>query len=121
MKKHNGFTLIEVLVALAIIGIALTAIIKSAGENIKSTQYLQQKMIASWVAERVINEARIGLIKVSSDETSDETEMLDQSWIWKAKISESSNPRIKELHVSVFKKENDQEITQLVGYLYAQK
>lgn len=113
--------MIEVLVALAILGIAMTAIIKSSSQNIKDTQYLQQKIIANWVATRVINEARAGLITLSrSDELSEETEMLGQSWVWKANVTGSANPRIQEIQVSVFHKDSDAEIIHLTSYLYAQ-
>lgn len=122
IKNKSGFTLIEVLVALAILGIAMTAIIKVASQNIRDTHYLQQKVMATWVAARIINEARAGLINLSkSDEISEETEMLGQSWIWKASIEDSPNPSIKELHVGVFHKDNNHEIIQLTSYLYAQK
>ncbi len=121
MKNNSGFTLIEVLVSLAIIGIALTAVIKSTSQNIKDTQYLQQKIIANWVAADIINEARAGLINLSkSNEISEETDMLNQIWIWKANLEDTPNPRIKALHVTVFHKDNDQELAQLSSYLYAQ-
>lgn len=120
MKNNSGFTLIEVLVSLAILSIALTAIIKSTSQNIRDTYYLQQKVIATWVATRIMNEARAGLINLSkSDEMSEETEMLAQSWIWKANLEETPNPNIQELHVAVFHKDSDQEITQLMSYIYA--
>ena len=122
MKNSLGFTLIEVLVALAIIGIALTAVIKVTSQNIKDTQYLQQKVIAHWVASRVMNEARAGLINLSkTDEISEETDMLNQSWIWKASLEDTPNPHIKSLHVAVFRKDSDQELATLSSYLYEQK
>jgi general secretion pathway protein I len=122
MKNSLGFTLIEVLVALAIIGIALTAVIKATSQNIKDTQYLQQKIIANWVATSVMNEARAGLINLSkTDEISDETDMLNQSWIWKASLEDTPNPNIKSLHVTVFRKDSDQELANLSSYLYEQK
>ncbi len=122
MKNSQGFTLIEVLVALAIIGIALTAVIKSTSQNIRDTQYLQQKIIANWVATCVINEARAGLINLSkSDEISEETEMLNQAWTWKATLEGTPHPNIKALHVSVFRKDSDQALADLSSYLYEQK
>lgn len=122
MKNSCGFTLIEVLVALAIIGIALTAVIKATSQNIRDTQYLQQKVIATWVATRVMNEARAGLINLSkTDEVSEDTEMLNQEWTWKANLKDTPNPKIKKLFVSVFQKDHDQELVNLASYLYEQK
>jgi general secretion pathway protein I len=68
MKQQRGFTLIEVLIALAILSIALTAIIKATSQNIRDTAYIQHKMIAHYVALDVINAARAGLINLPTDD-----------------------------------------------------
>lgn len=119
--KNNGFTLIEVLIALAILSIALTAIIKSTSQNIKDTLYIQNKTIANWVANEIVAEAEAGILKVPDppDKLSDKIDMLGQKWLWQASIKPSPNPKIKELNVSVSLNSN-KKIIQLTGYLYAQ-
>ena len=119
--KNNGFTLIEVLIALAILSIALTAIIQSTSQNIKDTLYIQNKTIANWVGSEIIAETEAGILKVPDppDKLSDETDMLGQKWIWQASLKPSPNPKIKELNVSVSIKSNEK-LIQLTSYLYAQ-
>ena len=51
LNKNFGFTLIEVLIALTILSIALTAIIISTSQNIKDTFYLQNKNTAEQVVK----------------------------------------------------------------------
>lgn len=63
-NKRAGFTLIEVLIALAILSISLTAIIKATSQNIKDTAYLQEKTLALWVGLNELNEARAGYIRL---------------------------------------------------------
>ncbi|HTQ72842.1 MAG TPA: type II secretion system minor pseudopilin GspI [Burkholderiales bacterium] len=46
-----GFTLIEILVALAVLAIALTATAASLGSAIDTTGALRERMLARWVAE----------------------------------------------------------------------
>lgn len=118
---RNGFTLIEVLIALAILSIALTAIIKAASQNIKDTLYLQNKTIANWVGTTIIAEAETGLLKIPepSNKLSDETEALGQKWIWQATLTSTPNPKIKELSVDVSLKANDAKLIHLTSYLYA--
>lgn len=123
MKKIGGFTLIEVLIALAILGIAMTAIIKSTSQNIKDTYYVQQKTIANWVATKVISEARAGIIKLPNapDEASEEIEMLGQQWVCKAQLAATPNPKIKEVKARVALKTNEDEpVLSLTGYYYVQ-
>lgn len=124
MSKNNntGFTLIEVLVALAILSIALTTIIKVTTLNIKNTIYLQNKTIAAWVGTQAINEARVGLIKFSSDEKIEqETTMFHQKWKWQGEMVSTPNPHIKKIVVEVFEKASDAKLIELESYVYVAK
>ena len=101
--KQQGLTLIEVLIALAIIAIALTAIIKSTSQDIRGTTYLQDKTIAMWVGQNVINETRTGLLRLSGEEpVMQKTTMLDRDWYWQASAIPTPNHRIKKIRVRVF-------------------
>jgi general secretion pathway protein I len=123
MKKNNaGFTLIEVLVALAILSIALTSIIKATSQNIKDTVYIQQKNIALWVATDIINEARAGIIKLPDepDALNETFDMLGQQWPYQANLRSTPNPRIKEIYIDVFSPEKQKILIHLESYLYAQ-
>lgn len=121
--KQKGLTLIEVLVALAIIGIAMTAIIKAVSQNIHSTSYLQKKTIAMWVAQEVINETRAHLLNIgnSSDNQKLTTEMLGSDWYWHLQQEETPNERIKKIIVKVY--ENEESASALVtmeSYIHEQ-
>ena len=48
--RSAGFTLIEVLVALAVIALGLTAVIKALSEYTETANYTRQKNLASWIA-----------------------------------------------------------------------
>src|SRR5687768_14656041 len=54
--KPHGFTLLEVMVALAIIAIALSAMIVSAGRDAANVGYLRDKTFAHWTAMNVVAE-----------------------------------------------------------------
>lgn len=120
-NKHIiGLTLIEVLVALAIIGIAMTAIIKAASQNIRSTRYLQDKTTALWVGQNLLNEARVGLL--SEQENNKTTTMLGREWYSQLEFKETPNKRIKKITVNVYNhagtREDEAPLVTLEGYLY---
>ena len=52
--KSNGFTLVEVLVALAIIAVALLASLRTAGQATVSVSELRSRLLAGWVAENLL-------------------------------------------------------------------
>jgi general secretion pathway protein I len=56
--RRTGFTLIEVLVALAIVSIALLAALRAAGQGTTSVSDLRARLLAGWVAENILAEHR---------------------------------------------------------------
>lgn len=118
INTNAGFTLIEVLIALAILSISLTAIIKSTSQNIKDTVYLQDKTIANWVGMNALNEARLGITKPATSPTPQDTGMLGEQWTTETNYAASKNPHIRELHVVVKKKGSGKKLITLTGYMY---
>ena len=58
LQAFGGFTLVEVLVALAIVAIALMAALRAAGQGTSAASELRLRLFASWVAENRIAEHR---------------------------------------------------------------
>ena len=56
--RRDGFTLVEVLVALAIISIALLAALRVAGGGTNSVGELRGRLLAGWVAQNLLAEQR---------------------------------------------------------------
>ena len=59
MKRECGFTLLEVLVALVIIGVALAAAMRGAMALTSSAEYTREKMLAVMTAENRLLELRL--------------------------------------------------------------
>jgi general secretion pathway protein I len=58
MNPTRGFTLVEVLVALAIVSIALLAALRAAGQATNAVSDLRLRVLAGWVAENRLAEHR---------------------------------------------------------------
>lgn len=56
--RRTGFTLVEVLVALAIVSIALLAALRAAGQGTSNVGDLRSRLLAGWVAENLLAEHR---------------------------------------------------------------
>jgi general secretion pathway protein I len=57
-ERGRGFTLVEVLVALAIVSIALMAALRAAGQGTAAAGELRLRLLAGWVAEDRLAEHR---------------------------------------------------------------
>ena len=119
-NKQAGMTLIEVLIALAIVSIAMTAIIKATTQSIRGTSHLQNKMIATWVAQDVINEFRVKLRELPDASDREKINMLNQDWYWQAEQTDTANPRIKKMEVNVYTEETGDAdpLVTLISYVY---
>jgi general secretion pathway protein I len=56
--RRGGFTLVEVLVALAIVSIALLSALRAAGQGTNNVAELRSRLLAGWVAENLLAEHR---------------------------------------------------------------
>jgi general secretion pathway protein I len=125
-RNSLGLTLIEVLIALAIISIAMTAVIKASSQNIRGTQHLQQKSAALWVGQQVLNEVSAGVVDLSSgsDSVKQKTTQFGQDWYWQASKEATPNKRIAKIEVQVFTQEEHEEATPIItleSYVYDEK
>lgn len=59
MQRSNGFTLLEVLVALVIIGTALGASLRAVGSLTQNSNDLRASMMATWSAENQLSQIRL--------------------------------------------------------------
>ncbi len=53
--RGEGFTLIEVMVALAVFAVAAAMLMLSDGTTIRQTRYMQEKVLSSQVADHYLN------------------------------------------------------------------
>jgi general secretion pathway protein I len=117
-RRCPGFTLIEVLIALAIVSIAFTAILLSSTQTLRNTQYLQNKVIANWVATNVINDIRAHMLTPTTEPLSADMDMLGKKWLWQAALQPSANPHIQKITVDVSQSPERKKLLSLVSYIY---
>lgn len=101
-RTPSGFTLVEVLLALAIIAIALTALLKAIAQNVENTQRIKEKTISHWVAMQGVAMIELGLLQINQNqETTQDTSMLGEHWFWRAKISSTPQQSIQLITILV--------------------
>lgn len=102
LKRQMGFTLVEVLLALSIIAIALTALLKSTSQSIENTQRIKDKSISHWVAMQAVTMIQLKLVQLNpSQESTQTTTLANQKWYWRAKISSTPIKNVQQLTITL--------------------
>ena len=98
--KQKAFTLLEVLVALAILTMGLGTVIKVAGSQASQLAYLKDKTIALWVANNKANEIQLATWPSTGTSTGHEF-MANQEWGWKLKVSNTADKDLRRLDIEI--------------------
>ncbi|MGQ0428597.1 MAG: type II secretion system minor pseudopilin GspI [Gammaproteobacteria bacterium] len=120
-ERSRGFTLIEVVVALAIVGVGMFAVFKTIGDTANNVGYLRDRTIATWIADNRVTELRLSGQLPSIDETEGELEMAGRRWLWVAKVSQTPVEGMRRVDLSV-RREGDAEgssLASLAGFVGA--
>lgn len=117
-KTNKGFTLIEVLVALAIIALSLGAIITSSGSQASQAAYLKQKTIAHWVALNEITQMQINKDWPDLGDHDGSTEMANHQWYWIRTVKKTEDANSRQVVYEIFSDKNrNSNLTSLTAYL----
>lgn len=101
MSRHQeaGFSLMEALVALLVIGIAGAGVARTIQSHIDSTRALEMRAAAQWVAENRLVELSLDTplaVATRSDEA-----MLGQNWQVTTRLQSSEDPDLRQAIISV--------------------
>lgn len=121
-RADGGFTLLEILVALAILAVALAAAMRVAGTSTAIVAEQEKRTLALWVGQNRLAEhrARHHWLEVGTDEGS-----VDQGGIrmrWQETVTSTPDPRFRRIEVRVFVAEQaDRALVELAGFLALDK
>ncbi|WP_154222198.1 type II secretion system minor pseudopilin GspI [Marinicella rhabdoformis] len=116
MNRSQGFTLLEVLIALLVLGIALAALVRTGQVSAETVTQLEQRSAAYHVADQAL----MGLYQANGLTTGrHQGEQLfnDQRWYWLADVENTENPRIAKITLKVGDDNKvSHALAQLVGF-----
>ena len=102
-NRAKGFTLIEIIIALAIVAIAVLAIMNSTNSHARVSGALEKTIIANWVASNVITRAQheARTERVKNGRSSDFYEMGGHRWSARSIVSTTEVENVYLLTVEV--------------------
>lgn len=118
VHKKRGFTLLEVLVALAIASFALVALWKVLGQGMFITGELPDRVLAGWVAHNHI------VLRQATGHWPDtgiyegHEEMAGITWYWEEEVETTSEPRLRRITIEVGEDVEFRSLVTLEGFIH---
>lgn len=99
MRADAGFSLIEVMVALAIFGLAAVALIRLQGVSLASAATLSDRQLAAIVARNQALDAMLSSTAPAADQGRERAGA--RNWIWRRQVSPGPDPGTQLISVEV--------------------
>ena len=120
--KNSGFTLLEIMIALAVFAIVSAALVKNTALAVKQTRVIEEKSIAYWVAENQLAQMRATPRTPdsfpNSGSSTSTVSMADRDWNVTVDVVSTENKDVRRVEVHVYpENEPDHAAATLVGFL----
>lgn len=118
---QRAFTLIEVLVALAILAIALSAAVRASSVATDSAYDIKLRTLATWVAQNRISEltSQVSVANAlpGTGDSEGSSSQGGMTLAWTQKISDTPNPGFRKAEVKVLRPGSTQALVTLNAWL----
>ena len=119
-ERSKGFTLLEVLVALAVIAFSLAAAASAVSGNARNASGLQQRTYAHWVAMNRMAELHVYNKWPSVGTTKGSDLMARHEWFWAIKVTKTPDKKdlVRRVDIMVRPSEDDESpLVTLTGFV----
>ncbi len=106
---YRGFTLLEILVALAMLSLVCLSMAASSGRAVDNAGYLKERTLATWVAMNKAAEIQLAKKWIPTSTADGESEMAGRKWQWKVTGYETPDEDIRRGIIEVRKETDDEE------------
>src|SRR5512140_2229184 len=118
-RRHGrGFTLIEILVALAIVAVALAAGMRAVAQSSDAATLLKSRTLALWVAQNRLAAAQLENPWPALGFREGEAQQARTRFVWRETVAGTPNPTFRKIEITVADPATpDYILARLVGYL----
>jgi general secretion pathway protein I len=118
--RTEGFTLVEVLVALVVVALGLTALMVAVNGTARTSGFLRDKSLAQWIALNRLSEVRLNVTKFGQNTDTGELDFGSRKWHYDTRYFDTSIASMKRVVVRVYlgdAKTKGNPLAQAVGFL----
>lgn len=100
--SSRGFTLVEVLVALTVVALGLTALMVAVSGTARTSGYLRDKTIAQWIALNRLAQVRLTVNKVADSHDTAQLDFAGRKWHYDTRYFDTQFQTMKRVVVRVY-------------------
>ena len=117
-RLAGGFTLVEMLVALAIVAVALTAGMRALAQAADGAGTLKARTLALWVAQNRLASAEFARELPPPGQRSGDATQAGLAFVWRETVAGTPNPVFRRIEVEVAEAQApDYVLARLTGYV----
>jgi len=118
MRRCRAFTLVEVLVALAIVAVALAAGMRAVAQSADGAGALKARTLALWVAQNRLAQAQLVDPKPARGLSGGDETQANVRFVWTQTVTDTPNPAFRKIDIVVAAPDApDYALAELTGYL----
>jgi general secretion pathway protein I len=100
--SSRGFTLVEVLVALTVVALGLTALMVAVSGTARTSGYLRDKTIAQWIALNRLTQVRLMVNKLGDNQDTGQLDFAGRKWHYDTRYFDTQFQSMKRVEVRVY-------------------
>jgi general secretion pathway protein I len=117
-RGAGGFTLVEILVALAILAVALAAGMRAVAQSADSATLLKQRTLALWVAQNRLAVAQFATPWPPLGAHEGAAVQAGARFLWRENVAGTPNPSFRKIEITVTEPGvPDYALARIVGYV----
>ncbi len=119
-NRHRGFTLLEVLVALAIFAVLAAALVLASGNFAERQRRIEERTLALWAAQSALDELRVAVPGVGSPAAADglaRVPLGGRDWLVTRRVLPTAQPGLRRVEVAVAAAGDERVVIELTGFV----
>ena len=113
-RPQTGFTLVEILAAVAVLAIALAAIVSGMARYADSAGHLKEKTLALWLAHNRLTEVALDAGLPDAGDSDGDEEFAGADWRWEMTVADTPSPDVQRITVEIRRKESSEDDAALI-------
>ena len=115
--QQSGFTLVEMLAAVAVLAIAMAAILAGMARYADNVSHRRERTFGLWVAHDRLTEIQLQANWPDIGKSDGETQMAGQLWRWNVEVKTTQDEHLRRVDIAVLSPNREGNAAKLSAFI----